>query len=243
MLALEDDSGGEEEQEQEEKEEEAGGGRGAVSLMDIDSEAAGPSWGGLQLEDDQEQEAGSDDEDGAGKKLSKAAKKRAKKEKEAQIRAAEMARLSGDSAPQSAADFERLLVSSPNSSFVWIKFMAWHISQGDTDKAREVAERALATIFYREEQEKFNVWVAWLNLENAYGSPNPEEAAMKLLQRALQYNEPKKMYLAALGIFERSGRTQASDQLLKTLTKKYGGSAKVWLRQLEVLLQRGGAEG
>ena len=39
-----------------------------------------------------------------------------------------------------------------------------------SDKARVVAQRALKTINFREEQEKFNVWIAWLNLENIYGT-------------------------------------------------------------------------
>lgn len=57
-----------------------------------------------------------------------------------------------------------------------------------------------AFLFCSEEGEKFNVWVAWLNLETAYGTqPSPEEAAMGLLRRALQYTDQKKMYLAALG--------------------------------------------
>lgn len=51
---------------------------------------------------------------------------------------------------------------------------------------RPVAERALKAIHYREEGEKFNVWVAWLNLENAYGAPDPAEAVMALFRRALQ---------------------------------------------------------
>jgi rRNA biogenesis protein RRP5 len=47
------------------------------------------------------------------------------------------------------------------------------------------------------------VWVALLNLENSYGQP-PAEAAAALLARALQYTDAKKMYLAALGVFERT---------------------------------------
>jgi rRNA biogenesis protein RRP5 len=31
--------------------------------------------------------------------------------------------------------------------------------------------RALQTINYREESEEFNVWIAYLNLENVYGKP------------------------------------------------------------------------
>ena len=79
----------------------------------------------------------------------------------------------------------------------------------------------------REEGEKFNVWVAWLNLENVYGQPTPEEAVMKLFQRALQYNDQKKMYMAALGIAERSSRTEMAGQMLKAMTKKFSTSTKV----------------
>jgi rRNA biogenesis protein RRP5 len=60
-------------------------------------------------------------------------------------------------------------------------------------------------ISYREEREKLNVWVAWLNLENLHGSP-PDEAVMRLFQRALPQTDPKKLYLSLLTILERSGR-------------------------------------
>ena len=38
---------------------------------------------------------------------------------------------------------------------------------------------------FRKEEAKFNVWLAYLNLENTYGEP-PEEAALALFQRAVQ---------------------------------------------------------
>jgi hypothetical protein len=60
----------------------------------------------------------------------------------------------------------------------------------------------------REEAEKFNVWVAWLNLENLYGQP-PGEAAMALFRRALPHVNQKRLYLALLAILERTGRARA----------------------------------
>ena len=59
----------------------------------------------------------------------------------------------------------------------------------------------------REEREKLNVWVAYLNLENTYGQP-PEEAVMKLFQRALQHVDQKKLYLALLAILENSKKVK-----------------------------------
>lgn len=95
--------------------------------------------------------------------------------------------------------------------------------------AGAVAERALTTINFRHQDEKFNMWVAWLNLENAYGTP-PEEAVMALFQKALQYTDPKKMYLALLGILERSKREELCQQVLRTMTRKFSSSAKVITR-------------
>ena len=41
------------------------------------------------------------------------------------------------------------VMGSPNSSYVWIQFMAHLVSLGRLDAARAVAERALATITFR----------------------------------------------------------------------------------------------
>lgn len=130
---------------------------------------------------------------------------------EAEITAAEEKRLKGDQAPETVDEFEALVRTSPNSSLVWIKYMAFLVQLADVDKARAIAERfesylclmnfevmvreaqvslqninvvywlfiglcchccrALQTINYREEGEKLNVWIAYLNLENVYGNP------------------------------------------------------------------------
>ncbi|KAK9236565.1 hypothetical protein V1525DRAFT_406690, partial [Lipomyces kononenkoae] len=66
--------------------------------------------------------------------------------------------------PESVSDFERMLLGSPNSSALWIRYMAFQIQLGEIEKAREIARRALKTINYREEKEKLNIWVALLNL-------------------------------------------------------------------------------
>lgn len=62
----------------------------------------------------------------------------------------------------------------------------------------------------REEGQKFNIWQAWLNLENMYGSPTPDEAVTRLFQRALPYCNAKKLYLALLDILERTNKVSCS---------------------------------
>ena len=71
--------------------------------------------------------------------------------------------------PATPEEFRMLLAGSPNSSFLWCQFMAFWLFRGQIEKARQVAELALTTINFREEQEIFNVWVAYLNLESQHG--------------------------------------------------------------------------
>lgn len=103
--------------------------------------------------------------------------------------------------PQSVADFERNLLSSPNSSFLWIQYMAFHLQLADIEKAREIGKRALQTISIREEHEKLNVWVALLNLENTYGT---DESLEGLFKDAARRNDAKTVYLRLAAIFDQS---------------------------------------
>lgn len=169
-------------------------------------------------------------------KNNKRAKKKARDEREREIRAAEERLLVKD-IPRSADEFEKLIRTSPNSSFIWIKYMAFMLSLADIEKARSIAERALRTINIREESEKLNIWVAYFNLENEYGNP-PEEAVSKVFQRALQYCDPKKVHFALLGMHERTEQHKLADELLNNMTKKFKHSCKVWLRKIQSILKR-----
>ena len=84
-----------------------------------------------------------------------------------------------DRMPTSSDDFDRLALASPNSSILWLQYMAHHLEAADIDKARAVARKALKTISFREEQEKFNVWIGLLNLEHMYGTTDDYDALFK----------------------------------------------------------------
>ncbi|KAJ0982713.1 hypothetical protein J5N97_010968 [Dioscorea zingiberensis] len=86
------------------------------------------------------------------KKNDKLMKKKVKEEREMEITASEKRYLEKGT-PKTVDEFEKLVRSSPNSSFVWIKYMAFMLSLADVLKAREIAERALRTINIRDEGE------------------------------------------------------------------------------------------
>ncbi|CAN8259671.1 unnamed protein product [Cochlearia groenlandica] len=163
-------------------------------------------------------------------------KQKDKEEREKQIQAAE-GRLLEHHAPENADEFEKLVRTSPNSSFVWIKYMAFMLSLADIEKARSIAERALRTINIREEEEKLNIWIAYFNLENEHGSP-PEEAVKKVFERARQYCDPKKVYIALLGVYERTEQNNLVVKLLDEMIKKFKQSCKVWLSKIQSCLKQ-----
>jgi len=167
----------------------------------------------------------------------KSKKKRAKKAQqlaeEEEIRAKEE-ELLAEALPKTADDYEKLLLASPNSSFLWIKYMAFQLSIAEIEKAREIAERALKRINFREEQEKLNIWVALMNLENKHGT---NESLMQVFQRALTFNDPKTVYLQLVSIYERTEQHKLAEELYKAMTKKFKQSWQIWLRYAQFHLK------
>ncbi|ORZ06034.1 hypothetical protein BCR42DRAFT_427544 [Absidia repens] len=185
---------------------------------------------GKGASDDEDSDSENDDES-ADKK-----KKGANKKKEVEDKTAEL----NASAPQSIGDFERLLVGSPDSSYLWINYMAYQLQLSEISKARAIGDRALKTINFREEQEKMNVWVALMNLENQFGTDATLE---QIFKRALTFCDPKKVYLQLAKVYERSEKMNKAEDLWKEATKKFGQSPEVWTQFGLFYLQQGNVEG
>ncbi|XP_028005179.2 protein RRP5 homolog [Eptesicus fuscus] len=172
------------------------------------------------------------------KKKSKKERELEKQKAEKELSRMEEALMDPGRQPESADDFDRLVLSSPNSSILWLQYMAFHLQATEIEKARAVAERALKTISFREEQEKLNVWVALLNLENMYGS---QESLTKVFERAVQYNEPLKVFLQLADIYTKSEKFQEAGELYNRMLKRFRQEKAVWVKYGAFLLRRGQA--
>lgn len=175
------------------------------------------------------EESGSEG-DGAGTKAPK------KKKKRAEIQVDRTGDLDVDG-PQSVDDFERLLMSEPDSSLLWLQYMAFHLELGDVEQARQIGERALKSIGLGQEAEKLNVWVALLNLENAYGNDDAIETTFK---RACEYNDPEEIYSRLTSIYIQSGKHDKADELFQRMLKKFAQDPKVWVNYATFLFDRAG---
>jgi rRNA biogenesis protein RRP5 len=159
-------------------------------------DAGGFDWTANALDADDNANAGA--ADGPSKK--------AKKRREPQMIVDKTAELDVNG-PQTSSDYERLLLGQPDSSELWIAYMASQMQVNDLGSARQVAERAIKTINIKEETEKLNVWIAYLNLEVAYGT---DETVEEVFKRACTYNDDQEVHERLASIYIQSGKHKAS---------------------------------
>ncbi|SCU93856.1 LADA_0G05204g1_1 [Lachancea dasiensis] len=143
-------------------------------------------------------------------------------------------------APESVGDFERMIMGNPNSSVIWMNFMAFQLQLGEVDRAREVAERALKTINFREESEKLNIWIGLLNLENTFGT---EVTLDEAFSRACQYMDSYVIHTKLINIYQMGNNYQKAADLFKATAKKFGSDkVGIWVSWSEFLIGQGQSE-
>ncbi|KAG0704363.1 hypothetical protein DFH29DRAFT_380266 [Suillus ampliporus] len=195
----------------------------------------GFSWfSGDARSDAASDEASSSDEGSEDDESSKRKKRRKKKEIEQDLTADMHTKH-----PESNADFERLLLGSPNSSYLWVQYMSFLLQLSEIDKARETGRRAIQTISFREEEERLNVWIALLNVENVYGTDESLEGVFK---DAARHNDSKTVHLRLAAILDESQKHEKAEDQYKRTCKKFGYSSKVWTLFCEHYLRRGDLE-
>ncbi|XP_043282743.1 protein RRP5 homolog [Venturia canescens] len=173
-------------------------------------------------EDDEEETA---NEKKKKKKMTAAERREAERQKERAIREREEALASND-APKSVDQFDRLVLSSPDSSMVWLQYMAYHLQATEIEKARAVAKRAIKTINFRETTERLNVWQAWLNLESRFGTTDTLES---VFQEALRSNDARAVYHHMLTVHADAGRRAELEKIVLTMLKKFKEIPKTWV--------------
>ncbi|XP_049849221.1 uncharacterized protein LOC126318272 [Schistocerca gregaria] len=146
--------------------------------------------------------------------------------KETDIALAEKRLLDANLVPESADDFERAILTEPNSSKVWIQYVAFHLFKKDVQSARDVIERAIKRIDPTNSEDRFNVWAAYLNLENQIGYADTFQLVLK---RALKSNDPKKIYRAAIQSHLHMGKLKEAEMLYQTMLKKWKHCKSSWI--------------
>eukprot|EP00127_Corallochytrium_limacisporum_P003808 Clim_evm22s153 gene=Clim_evmTU22s153 len=201
--------------------------------------ANGFSWGDNDDDDDdaEDNQDDEDDNDAVKSKQSRSAKRRKREQALNAVDAREQALASGEAELASVEDFEKLVLAEPNSSYAWVQYMAFHISMGNIDGAREIGERALDTINFRETDEKFKVWCSLINIEISYGKSKTDLDA--LLKRAMLANNPKHVMLQRARIHRAADDSDGAVEAFEAVCKKFRQSKKCWLEYVTMLFKDG----
>lgn len=155
-------------------------------------------------------------------------------DEEERIRKVEDELAEGDIDPHTPDQFERALMKDRNSSFMWIKYMAFHLETAETEKARAVAKKAIASINFREEGELLNLWIALLNLEIRYGT---DDTYNETLREAVQRNDPFKVYSRTLTVLLEIEKFEEAEKIIDSLKKKFKPHPEMWLQICEAYLK------
>ncbi|KAJ2905781.1 hypothetical protein MKZ38_004458 [Zalerion maritima] len=208
----------------EENEEDSDDDEGDLNDQNSDGglEAGGFDWN-AQMAASDEEGSGSDDPTD----LLKQKKKRKSK-------AAAPAVVDADaSGPQSAAEYDQAVIQSPDDSGLWMQYMAFQLENGELAKAREVIERAVASINPREQDSRLTVWTAYMNAELEYGT---EESLQDVFARACRDSDERKVHESLIHIYIGTERHDAADELFKKLLKKFGSfTPEVWINYSQFL--------
>lgn len=112
--------------------------------------------------------------------------------------------------------------------------MAFMLEKLDVEAARRVAERAVKSISITAETDKLNLWIAYMNLENKFGSQQQLQAIVK---RAVEVNDRLKVYLQLINIYRASDKTDFVEDIYKMLCKKHFENLNIWSSYIEFLFE------
>ncbi|KAF6213901.1 hypothetical protein GE061_011626 [Apolygus lucorum] len=187
-------------------------------------------------------ENGSESEDSDGeipvkrKKLTPAEKREKALQEEKIMKKKEKELLESEENPQSPDHFERLLIGSPNSAELWIKYMGYHAVNADIEKARAVARRGIKRIDPALTSAKLDVWIAFLNLEHTF---SPPETFKETFSEAIKSNDDYAINSRVLSLYADAKNVTEVDQLTNVMTRKYKNKVENWLQCQNALMSVG----
>lgn len=188
-------------------------------------------------DEDQMEDKRQDDVEQEQVKLKKSRLERSKEAKlrEEKIREVENALMDPNRPAQSIPDFERLIIKSPNSADVWIKYSSFFLDNVETEKARAVCKRALETINFRMEKEKLKVRLHLIRIEAKYGG---SEKLHEIIEEAAQNYDRLELYRRATKVLITCGELNEAERLYELMVKLGPRLPDVWIDYSMFLMEQ-----
>ncbi|KAI5963281.1 RRP5 [Candida pseudojiufengensis] len=214
----------EEEEENDSEDEESEDENNEEESDSLQLSTNGFDWTASILDQNQNEEiSSSEDEEDDNTTNTKKSKRKQKQSKQIEDKTLDL----NTRTPQSNSDFERLILGNPNNSILWMNYMSYNLQLSEIEKAREIGKRALETINYREENEKLNIWIALLNLENSFGTNDSLDSIFK---KSCSYMDEFIMYQKLINILKLSEKNEKLEQeIFPKFLKKFGSNYLSWI--------------
>ncbi len=102
------------------------------------------------------------------------------------------------------------------------------------DSARKILDRAVHTIDIANLKDKMNLWIAYMNLENTYGTP---ERFKEVVQRALEVNNKREIYKHLVSIYKLSEKYDLGFEVFRICIKEFFEDIQLWKNFIEFLFE------
>ena len=185
----------------------------------------------MEIDEEEEEEKNPQKENEESKK-SKKNKQKSHLREELEIREKETEKKFGEY--NSVEDFEKLILSDPQNSLYWIQYSAFILDNLGMEACRKIMDRAVHTIDISNLKDKMNLWIAYMNLENTYGT---QENFKTVVERALIVNEKREIYKHLVNIYKISSKFDLAFEVFKICIKEYFEDINVWKSFIEFLFE------
>lgn len=178
--------------------------------------------------------------------------KRRREAMETEVRIREETIANNPDSPETVEDYERLLMGQPNNSVLWIRYMAFCLGLSQIDKARSVAERALESISLESEDERVNLWCAYVNLEAEFGMMNAKDpelndsmgikrdaAVLRIFERACERITNVKDFHLRVASALRKSNPGLAEEIMQRAVRRFKGFEDVWVARGQALFTSG----
>ena len=187
---------------------------------------------GMEIEDENENDE--EDENIDKKKKRKSSSKREKENLKKEMKIREIEKANENNEIKNAQYYERVILKDHDNSLNWIEYASYILDTLNLASARQIFERALNIIDIAKANEKLNIWVAYLNLENIYGD---SKSFNKILDRAKEVCDKKLLYNHLIQIYMNSKKYEEASDTYKILTKDYFNDFEIWKKYIEFLFE------
>ena len=185
-------------------------------------------------ENDNENNMEIEDENEDKKNKRKSSSKREKDNLIKEIKIREIEKANENNEIKNAQYYEKIILKDHDNSLNWIEYASYILDTLNLSSARLIFERALKIIDIAKTNEKLNIWVAYLNLENIYGD---NKSFQKILDRAKEVCDKKLLYNHLIQIYMNSKKYEEALELYKILTKDYFNDLEIWKKYIEFLFE------